>query len=215
MHELPELAPPRLTQQLQFLVELEKLKSIWRRSFVIGADRVENAAEHSWHLALMALVLAEHAAEPVDAARVMKLVLLHDIVEIDAGDTYAYDAVGQADQAEREAAAADRLFGLLPPDQAQEFRALWDEFEARATPEARFAHALDRLMPLFQAYLTQGRSWRMGGIRPQQVAQRIAPIADGSPALFRVAQALLEAAEAQGFFSSSAPVHPEEPASTL
>lgn len=200
----------RLARQIAFVLELEKLKTVWRRSFVIGAGRVENSAEHSWHLALMALVLAEHAAEPVDVTQVMKLVLVHDIVEIDAGDTYAYDAAGKSDQAEREQAAADRLFGLLPQDQARELRALWDEFEARVTPEARFAHALDRLMPLLQAYKTQGRSWQIGGIRPEQVAERIAPIADGSPTLFDLAQSILNVAAEQGFFEKSrSGKHPE------
>ena len=124
----------RLAQQIQFILEVDKLKNIIRRTYINGSGRRENSAEHSWQLALMALTLAEHANEPVDVARVMKMVVIHDIVEIDAGDTYFFDDVGAADKAEREQAAAARLFGFLPDDQAFELKQLWEEFEARRTP---------------------------------------------------------------------------------
>src|SRR5438874_2362757 len=149
----------RFERQIRFILEIDKLKTILRRTYLIHADRAENTAEHSWHLAIMAILLAEHANEPVDVARVVKMVLVHDIVEIDAGDTYFYDPLGAADKAEREHTAADRLFGILPPDQSLELRTLWEEFEAGTTADARFALALDRFMPQLHNYYTKGRSW--------------------------------------------------------
>ena len=140
----------RFEQQLRFIVEIDRLKNVLRRTLLTDASRRENSAEHSWHIALMAPLLAEHACEPVNVERVMRMLLVHDIVEIDAGDTFAYDANGNADKAERERRAADRLYGLLPDDQARELRAAWEEFEAAESAEARFAHALDRLQPLLQ-----------------------------------------------------------------
>src|SRR5215510_4408747 len=125
----------RFERQIQFILEVDKLKTILRRTYLLNADRAENTAEHSWHLAIMAILLAEHANEPVNVARVVKMVLIHDIVEIDAGDTYFYDAAAALDKAEREKAAADRLFGILPPDQGQELRELWEEFEANETAD--------------------------------------------------------------------------------
>src|SRR5882672_8600435 len=127
-------ASQRLGLQIRFILEMDKLKTIIRRTYLLNADRAENTAEHSWHLAIMAILLAEHANEPVDVSRVVKMVLIHDIVEIDAGDTYIYDTAAALDKADRERAAADRLFGLLPPDQGQELRQLWEEFEACQTP---------------------------------------------------------------------------------
>ena len=156
----------RLARQIDFLVEIDRLKHVLRRAYLPGTDRNENTAEHSWHLAVAVLVLAEYAAEPVDLARVVRMALIHDIVEIDAGDTFFFDPIGALDKAEREQRAAERLFGLLPPDQADGFRAAWDEFEARQSPEARFASALDRFMPLIHNYLTEGRAWRQHGVRP-------------------------------------------------
>lgn len=173
----------RLAQQIDFVIEMDRLKSVVRRSPLADGSREENSAEHSWHLALMAMVLAGYAAEPVDVSRVMRMLLVHDIVEIDAGDTYAYDPAANIGKAEREQQAAGRLFGLLPGDQAAELRALWSEFEERETAEARFANALDRLMPLLHNYLNDGRVWRANHVTPEQVRHRMAPVADGSPAL--------------------------------
>src|SRR5215510_10938725 len=131
----PEDSTERFDRQIEFILEVDKLKNIVRRTYLLNVDRAENTAEHSWHLAIMAVLLAEHANEPVDVARVVKMVLIHDIVEIDAGDTYFYDAAAALDKSEREQAAADRLFGILPPDQGQELRELWEEFEANETAD--------------------------------------------------------------------------------
>ncbi len=192
----------RLARQIDFLIEIDQLKHILRRAFLPGTDRNENTAEHSWHLAVAALVLAEHAAEPVDLARVVRMALVHDIVEIDAGDTFYFDATGTLDKAERETRAAERLFGLLPPDQAADFRAAWDEFEARQTPEARFAAALDRFMPLIHNYLTEGRAWRQHGVRPEQVLAMTTQIDPGAPAIAAVARDLVARAQAAGYFDA-------------
>ena len=145
----PSAARERLAQQIRFIVEVDRLKEIFRQTVLINSRRPENDAEHSWHLCLIVLTLAEHANAPqLDVLRVLKMLILHDLVEIDAGDTFAYDTKGMADQHAREAVAADRIFGLLPADQGRGFRALWDEFEARQTPEAKFAAAVDRFQPM-------------------------------------------------------------------
>jgi putative hydrolase of HD superfamily len=190
----------RLAHQIRFIVEIDKLKTISRRTYLMNAERFENSAEHSWHLALMAILLAEHANEPVDVARVIKMVLVHDIVEIDAGDTYYYDTVGAVDKADRERAAADRLFGLLPPDQAQELRRLWEEFETCQTSDARFAASLDRFIPQLHNYHTHGKSWQEHGITVDRVIERNSCIADGSTILWEWAQELLGDAVTKGFF---------------
>jgi len=152
------LMPPRLLQQMQFVVEIDKLKRVLRQTLLTDGSRRENSAEHSWHIALMAILLSEYATEPIDILRVVKMLLLHDLVEIDAGDTFCYDDRGHESKAEREMQAADRLFSLLPPDQASEFRALWDEFEAQETADAQFASTLDRLQPLLNNHQTQGHT---------------------------------------------------------
>jgi putative hydrolase of HD superfamily len=192
----------RLAQQIRFIVEVDRLKDVFRQTFVIGSRRHENDAEHSWHLSLMVLVLAEHANTPdVDVLRVLKMLLIHDIVEIDAGDTFAYDIARMADQHEREALAADRLFGLLPHDQTTEFRALWDEFEARATPEARFAAAMDRFQPMLLNCLTEGTAWRLHGVTSDRVLARNAHIIDGATEVWTYAARMIEQAVATGHLS--------------
>lgn len=193
----------RLTSQLDFLIEIDKLKSIQRRAPLINGSRVENSAEHSWHLAMMALILSQYANEEVNVDRVVRLLLVHDIIEIDAGDTFAFDVTGYLDKAEREQVAAARLFGLLPDDQAAEFRALWDEFEARSTAESRFANAMDRLMPLFHNYLNGGGVWVTNGVSIDQVRRRMAPIADGSTELANVVEAILTRAIERGYFEQA------------
>ncbi len=201
----------RLFRQLRFLVEIDRLKGVLRRTYLVGAERLENSAEHSWHLAVACMVLAEHADEPVDILRALKMVLVHDLVEIDAGDTYAYDPAAHVDKAEREQRAAERIFGLLPEEQGQEFHALWQEFEARETPEARFANALDRLIPLLHSIHTGGRSWRQGQVVRSQVARRLAPIREVSTALGEAAEALLRWAVDQGLLpddTAQGPTHP-------
>ena len=190
----------RLEQQIAFILEVDKLKSVLRRSYLLNEDRHENSAEHSWHLSVMALILAEHADAEIDQLRVLKMLLVHDIVEIDSGDTYIYDQAGNDTKAAREQEAAARIFGLLPPDQSAELQALWQEFEARETPEAKFAAALDRLMPLLHNYHTEGRSWREHGITQEQVLRLNRHIEDGSEALWKYAEALIRRAAAAGFF---------------
>ena len=190
----------RLDSQLAFILELDKLKSILRQTPITGADRRrENDAEHSWHLATMATLLAEYAPAEVDLLRVLRMLLIHDVVEIDAGDTFAYDAAAYSDKEERECRAADRLFGLLPADQAAEFRALWDEFEAVSTAESRYANALDRLQPLLLNSRTGGGSWANHRVTRAQVFTRMEPNRHGAPALWPVVEAIVEDASARGW----------------
>ena len=193
----------RFEKQLQFILEIDKLKTISRRTYLLNAERLENTAEHSWHLAMLAMLLAEHANEPVNVSRVIRMVLVHDIVEIDAGDTYYYDPVGALDKADRESRAADRLFGLLPADQGKELRDLWEEFEACRTPDARFAAALDRFMPQLHNYHTRGKSWSEHGVTADRVLERNACIAEGSVKLWERTQSLLNDAVAKGFLPRS------------
>jgi putative hydrolase of HD superfamily len=188
----------RLERQIAFLLEIDGLKEIVRRTYLLSGSRRENSAEHSWHLAMAALLLAEHAAEPVNGARVAAMALVHDIVEIDAGDTFVYDTEAAADKAQRERAAAERLFGLLPADQGLLLRELWDEFEARSTPEARFAQALDRLLPVLHNIHTSGRAWRENGITADRVLARNAHIAEGSPVLWDFVRRLVGRAVSRG-----------------
>lgn len=196
------VADDRLQRQIEFLVEIDKLKGVIRRSYVVEGTRRENTAEHSWHLVMMALVLSEHADEPVELLPVLQMLAVHDLVEIDAGDTYIFDTEGATSKAEREQAAADRIFALLPADQGAHLRARWEEFEAGVTPEARFARSLDRLMPLLHNLETSGRSWQEHGIRPEQVRQLNASIAQGSGTLWAYARDRIDHAEDQGYFPS-------------
>jgi putative hydrolase of HD superfamily len=190
---------PRLDQQMAFIVELDKLKAVLRQNLITIGLRRETTAEHSWHLGTMALVLADHAEPGVDLLRVLKMLLIHDLVEIDAGDSFLYDAAARAGAAAREQAAAERLYGLLPPDLAAELRALWDEFEAATTRDARFARALDQLQPVLLNYHTEGGSWRANGVAGAEVLAKKAVIADGAPALWRYAEALIRDAIAKGW----------------
>ena len=195
----PTAPNDRLIQQLTFILEIDRLKGIMRRSMLISGDRYENSAEHSWHVALMAVLLAEHSNEPVDVLHMVKMLLVHDIVEIDAGDTYAYDQSGKQSQAEREQAAAEHLFGLLPADQAAEMKAAFDEFDARQTAEAKMANAVDRLMPLLHNYYSQGKEWRKHGITREQVIQRIGPVVEGSEALWAFAEEIIDKSVEEGY----------------
>jgi putative hydrolases of HD superfamily len=195
------VAEAELGRQLEFLLEVDRLKGVIRRTYVLGGERRENSAEHSWHLALAALLLAQHANEPVDLARVIAMALVHDIVEIDAGDTFLYDEQGALDKSDREQRAAARLFALLPESQCRQMRALWDEFEARETPEAHFTAALDRLLPILANLATDGRSWREHGIALDRVLARSATMAEGSQVLWSEVQSRLRDAEARGVFA--------------
>lgn len=198
---------PRLQQQLAFLLEIDRLKSVLRQSRLIGVDRRENSAEHSWHLAMLALILAEYSDEPIDLMRVISLVLIHDIVEIDAGDTYCYDTAALSSKADREAQAAARIFGLLPDDQATALMDGWQEFEASVTPEARFAQVLDRLMPLLHNSMSQGIVWQEHGITAAQVHARNQSIAAASRSLAELVDAVLADAVRLGYLPRDAGAH--------
>jgi len=178
------MTDPRVAQQIAFLVQADRLKTVLRRTPLTDNSRLENSAEHSWHLALAALALGEHAPAGVDVSRVLQLVVIHDLVEIDAGDTFAYDPAAHATKEERERAAADRLFGLLPNDQRATFRALWDEFEAHVTPESRYANALDRFQALLLNSHSGGGSWATHRVRRSQVLARMAPVQSALPSLW-------------------------------
>ena len=188
----------RFEAQIAFLLEMDKMKNIYRQTLVLHEDRRENDAEHAWHLAMLALVLSEYANEPVDLQRVLATVLIHDVVEIDAGDTYAYDDAGNATKAAREQKAAERLFGLLPAEQGRYLRQLWDEFEAGSTPEARFANALDRIQPLMLNYTKHGQSWQTHGTKQSQVMGRMQRVYDGSETLGDFAVDLIRCAVEEG-----------------
>ncbi|SDE07275.1 HD domain-containing protein [Sporomusa acidovorans] len=190
----------RLRQQIDFIVEVDKIKQIYRQNYVIGGERHETDAEHSWHLAVMAVLLAEHVAgHQIDVLKVLKMVLIHDIVEIDAGDTYCFDQQAGLDKNERETKAADRLFGLLPADQAQEFRSLWEEFEHRGSPEACLADALDRLQPLLLHCHTQGKSWKEHGITSAKVYERNQRTGTIAPELGQLVAETIQTAVAKGY----------------
>lgn len=193
----------RLLQQMQFVCELDKLKSILRQTLLTDGSRQENSAEHSWHIALMAIVLMEYAPGPINLQRVITMLLVHDLVEIDAGDTFCYDLQGNQDKAAREQQAADRLFGLLPIDQATELRALWEEFEAQLTLDARFATALDRLQPLLNNQKTEGGTWKLHSITRDQVLERMAPVTDGAPKLWVFVQQVIEDCVVAGYLRDS------------
>ncbi|MBD1565716.1 HD domain-containing protein [Vibrio sp. SA48] len=190
----------RLGQQLELVMELDRLKSVLRRTRVRSADgRLENSAEHSWHVALMAVLMEEHSNQPVDIAKVIKMLLLHDIVEIDAGDTFVYDVVASAEQEENELKAAQRLFALLPKEQGDELLAVWLEFEAAQSAEALFAKALDRIIPMLLNFHNQGQSWLEHGVTRQQALTVNRRIDDGSHALWQHAQQMIEQATLNGW----------------
>ena len=208
----------RLKKQLEFLLMLDKLKNVYRQTYILCDDlpqgskefddnfkekkplpRRENDAEHSFSLAIAAAVLAEYSNEPVEVAKVMKMVLVHDAVEIYAGDTYCYDDEGAKTKEAREKTAAEKIFGTLPEEQAAEYRALWDEFERHDTPEARFSNAMDRIQPLLLNYSREGYSWKEHGVNSSQVRKRFDKVKDGSAELGKMVDDLLEKAIENGF----------------
>lgn len=197
------MSEQRLQQQFRFILEIDKLKQITRQTLIADGSRRENDAEHSWHLSVMAALLVEYGPAGVGLGRVMRMLLIHDVVEIDAGDTYCYDAEAGRTQKAREIAAADRIFALLPGDQAGEFRAIWEEFESRETPEARFAAALDRLQPVLLNYHTQERSWREHDISRSQVIARNMHIGAGAPQLWEHVLKLIDEATAKGWLRNA------------
>ena len=182
-----EINIQRLQQQFAFIQEIDKEKTIFRQTYLSDASRKENDAEHSWHMAVMALLLSEYSNEQIDVLKTVSMILVHDLVEIYAGDTYAYDTAGNNDKAEREIKAADKLFALLPEDQRDKFRGLWDEFEEGVTPEAKFAITMDRIQPLMLNNASGGRSWQEHGVKSSQVYGRNTTTAQGSEVLWKYA----------------------------
>lgn len=202
----PDLVPgysDRFKRQVEFLLEIDRLKHTLRQTILLDRSRRENSVEHSWHIAVAAAVFCEYAAaDDVDLGRVIRMLLLHDLVEIDAGDTYCYDPHAGADQHEREQSAAERIFELLPGDQARDFRSLWDEFESAGSPEARYAHAMDRFQAFLHNYFTQGQVWRQHGIRRHQVLERMQPVARGAPLLWEYVRTLIDDAVRKGYLAA-------------
>ena len=178
----------RLEKIVEFCRTIDREKFIQRKTYLTGGERLENDAEHAWHLAVMALLLGEYSNAEIDLLRVVSMVLIHDLVEIYAGDTFAYDKAGMKTQKARESAAADRLFPMLPDDLASRFRGLWDEFESEETAEAKFAHTLDNFQPMMLQAATDGRAWREGGRRLSEVLRRNARTAEGSKTLWNYAE---------------------------
>ena len=192
----------RFEQQINFLKEVDKLKNIIRRNYLCDGNRFENTAEHSWHLALMVMTLAEHANNEIDTLKTILMLLIHDLVEIDAGDTYCYDSTANETKAKREEEAANRIFSLLPLDQQQVYHQLWREFEERETPESQFANAVDRLMPLIQNVETGGKTWQKNHISESQVLERNLPINDGSAVLWNYAKFLIKSSVTKGILNN-------------
>ncbi|QKS60369.1 HD domain-containing protein [Paenibacillus barcinonensis] len=188
---------------MQFLIEIDKLKTIERRTRIIHGERLENDAEHSWHLAMMALILQGHSNKDIDIFKVVKMLLVHDLVEIDAGDTFAYDTQGNIGKYERELKAAHRLFGMLPEQQAKELLSLWIEFEMKETQEAQFASSLDRLQPIIHNHQNEGDTWQKYNITSEQVLIRNAEMANGSETLWTYAQQLVQHSIDQGILKQS------------
>jgi putative hydrolases of HD superfamily len=190
----------RLKDQIQFLVEIDKVKHVLRRTRLLDNSRYENDAEHCWHLAIMAIVLEEYANDAIDVGKVVKMVLIHDLVEIDAGDTFLYDSRAAVDKGQREREAAGRIYALLPEEQGGEFAKLWEEFERKETPEAKYACALDRLEPLIQNVHTAGHAWKKHGIRRHQVVEKNKPvICNGSELLWKYAEQLINDSVNKGY----------------
>lgn len=190
----------RLMKQIRFIVEIDKLKQVLRQNVVIGTNRNENDAEHSWHLAVMAILLSEYFADKdIDVLKVLKMVLIHDLVEIDAGDTFCYDEKGYEDKEEREQKAANRLFSILPSEQAQEIRDIWNEFEKLNTAESRFAACLDRLQPLILNYNTKGHTWQKPGVTSTKVLKRNELLKKNAPELWEFANEVIEDSIKKGY----------------
>ncbi len=182
----------RLEQQLAFILEIDKVKNVFRQTYLADCNRRENDAEHSWHLAIMAILLKEYAEEDVDVSRVVAMVLIHDLVEIDAGDTYAYDPEGAQTKREREIVAAERIFGLLPEDQGKYFRELWDEFEEYESSDAKYAHLLDNFQPLLLNDAAGGISWSEHGVKKDQIYKRNEKITDVSPTIWEHMKSVID-----------------------
>lgn len=199
-----KIDPARLEAQLSFFREIDKLKQIFRQTLLLDSSRCENDAEHSWHLAMMVLTFKEYAIKPdLDLGKVLKLVILHDLVEIDAGDVYTYDNFDPAVKEAKEQAAADRIFYLLPKDQGDELMALWHEYEEKRSPEALFASAMDKLQPFLHNYYVDTRAWRLHEVPKHRVIEKMSIIQRGAPGLWPMTLAMIEQADEEGLFADS------------
>ena len=201
MKDFVESGNVRLNRQLLFSAEIDKMTDVLRRTMLINKSRRENDAEHSWHIAAMAMLFSEYTVEPVDVSRAVQMCVVHDIVEIDAGDTFAYDAKGNADKTAREAEAADKLFAKLPPDQGALIRSLWEEFDAMETPDAKYAACMDRLQPFLHNTLTDGHTWVEGSVSREAVEKRMAVIREFMPEVYKWIEANLDRAVHNGWLA--------------
>lgn len=192
----------RLLKDIAFIVELDKMKSILRQTSLIEEDRREDDAQHSWHISVMTMVLNEYANEEIDDKKVIKMLLIHDLVELYAGDTFCYDEKGNEDKRERELLAADKIFGMLKEEKALEFRALWDEFEDMETPEALFAASMDRLQPMLSNYYNGGGTWKKFGVNKEAIYKRIAPVKQSSDKLWEFVEHMIEDAYSRGLIEN-------------
>lgn len=192
------MSEERLKKQLEFLVEIDKMKNVLRRTLIVDGSRRENDAEHSWHLAMLAMVLEEYSEREINISRVVRMCLVHDLVEVYAGDTFAYDAKGYEDKLARETAAADKLFSMLPTEQGEEFRALWEEFDEAQTADAMYAAAMDRLQPIMNNFLTDGHTWKEGKVTSDKVLDRMQPIKKATPELWQVVEYIVNTSVERG-----------------
>ncbi len=189
----------RLKSQLDFIIEIDKMKNIFRQTLIMDGSRHENDAEHSWHLAMMAMTLAEYSAQKIDIDRVVKMALVHDLVEVYAGDTFAYDTESNKTKEKREKEAADRLFALLPAEQGKKFRSLWEEFDAMDTPDSRYAASIDRLQPLMCNHLTEGHTWVEHDVSVEDIYKRMAPIKTAIPELWDYVESVVAQGIERGY----------------
>ena len=191
MNNFDFIKSEKIKKQIEFIITIDEMKNVLRRNLVSDASRRENDAEHSWHLAVMAMILEEYSADKVDISKVLKIALVHDLVEVYAGDTFAYDVKGNEDKLDREIMAAEKLFRMLKDGQGDEIRALWDEFEAKETPESKYANAIDRLQPLILNYLTNGHTWKLGDVHAPQILQRMDIIRTATPELWHIVEGII------------------------
>ncbi len=191
MNDFSFIKNEKIQKQIKFAITIDEMKNIFRRNLLADGSRRENDAEHSWHLAMLAMLLEEYSAEKVNIERVLKIALIHDLIEVYAGDTFAYDAKGNEDKHEREVQSADKLFGILDPVQGAEIRELWDEFEAMETAESKYANAIDRIQPLILNYLTDGHTWKMGDVTSEKIYKRMDIIRTATPELWHIVEGII------------------------
>lgn len=188
----------KLQKQIKFAIVIDEMKNVFRRNLIIDGSRRENDAEHSWNLAMLAMLFEEYSTEKVDLEKVLKIALVHDLIEVYAGDTFAYDAKGNKDKLQREIESANKLFGILDPVQGAEIRALWDEFEAKETPESKYANAIDRIQPLINNYMTDGHTWKEGDVHAPQIYKRMDIIRTTTPALWPIVEGIISTSIEKG-----------------